>query len=117
MKKQLKYLLNELNLSQKDLAKRTGLTQASVSMIIGGEREPSLKSLVKISDALNCSTDYLVGKEGVPDKMELWGAEAAKLSVEDQEMVIDFEIPIFTQDRNYIEQHVPEYNEKKENRN
>lgn len=44
----LKYLLKELGMSQSEFADRTELTQAAISQIIDGKREPSLESILRI---------------------------------------------------------------------
>lgn len=55
----------ELNLSQTDLAKRAGLKPPSISQYESGSRSPSYEALLKLSNALNVTTDYLIsGREG-----------------------------------------------------
>ncbi|MDR3627761.1 MAG: helix-turn-helix transcriptional regulator, partial [Ignavibacteriaceae bacterium] len=54
----------ELGLSQTDLAKRAGLKPPTISQYESGLRSPSYEALIKLSTALNVSTDYLIsGKE------------------------------------------------------
>ena len=43
---------NNLNLTQKDLSKRTGINQADISRIENGTRNPSLKMLKKLASGL-----------------------------------------------------------------
>jgi len=50
------------NLSQNELAKRTGLTTAAICRYCRGNRQPSIDNLVRICDALNVSADYLLGR-------------------------------------------------------
>lgn len=50
------------SLSQADLAKRTGLQPAAISHFETGQRAPSFENLRKLSDALNISVDYLLGR-------------------------------------------------------
>jgi transcriptional regulator with XRE-family HTH domain len=49
-------------LSQADLAKKTGLQPAAISHFETGQRSPSFDNLRKLSDALNVSVDYLLGR-------------------------------------------------------
>ena len=56
----LKEKLEEKHMSQKMLAKKTGMTEASISRYIKDERSPNLKALLKITDALGCTIDELV---------------------------------------------------------
>ena len=58
--------LMELNeLSQKELASLTGVTESAISYYINGERTPRSDVLARIAKALNTTTDYLLG--AVPD--------------------------------------------------
>jgi len=49
-------------LTQSELGARAGLGAASISHFETGQRLPSLDSLVKIADALECSVDALLGR-------------------------------------------------------
>jgi len=49
--------------SQGDLAKMTGLQPAAVSHFETGQRLPSIPNLVKLANALQVSTDWLLGLE------------------------------------------------------
>lgn len=54
----------ELGFSQTDLAKRAGLKPPAISQYESGNRNPSYEALIKLSNAMNVSTDYLIsGKE------------------------------------------------------
>lgn len=46
--KNLKEVMDALGMSQTELAEKSKLTQAAISQIIGGHREPSLSSIVAI---------------------------------------------------------------------
>jgi DNA-binding phage protein len=48
----LKQAIEGGKLSQAELARRTGLTEATVSRIVSGEREPSGETIDKLMDAL-----------------------------------------------------------------
>ncbi|SNS94540.1 Helix-turn-helix [Anaerovirgula multivorans] len=54
-------LRKELNLNQKELAEKVGITEASLSRYENNLREPKAEIVTKISQALGCSTDYLLG--------------------------------------------------------
>lgn len=49
------------NLNQNQLAKIVGISQPFLSDIEKGKRKPSIDVLHKLCDALNCSSDYLLG--------------------------------------------------------
>lgn len=53
----------ELNLNQKELADKCGITEATLSRYENGLREPKSEIVVKIADVLNVTTDYLLGRE------------------------------------------------------
>ena len=52
-------LLREL--TQEQLAERADVVNSYVGVIERGEKKPSINTLVKIANALNCSIDYLLG--------------------------------------------------------
>ncbi len=58
-------LLSEQNISQKELANRAGITESAISHYVKGDRVPRGVNLMKIAEALETSTDYLLrGEEG-----------------------------------------------------
>lgn len=48
--------------TQADLAKKADLQAAAISHFETGQRSPSFENLRKLSDALNVSVDYLLGR-------------------------------------------------------
>lgn len=62
LKRNLIRLMNENGVNQAELAKKTKLTEASISRYVNGARFPSSKSILKLSKALNCSVDDLVNE-------------------------------------------------------
>lgn len=57
----LRNLRTSQNITQTDLAKRIGVTNALISAIEKGERSPSLETLIKLASQFKVSTDYLLG--------------------------------------------------------
>ena len=55
----LKLIMMGNNISQRDLSKMTGFTEASISRYIKGERLPRIPEIISIADALYVSRDYL----------------------------------------------------------
>src|ERR1700730_9421520 len=49
-------------LSQSDLASKTGLKQVAISLFETGRRAPSFGNLKRLADALEVTTDYLMGR-------------------------------------------------------
>ncbi|MDE6059840.1 MAG: helix-turn-helix domain-containing protein [Clostridia bacterium] len=58
----IKELRIENHLSQTELAKKVGCNQSMVARWEKGECEPTATAILKLSIALNCSADYLLGK-------------------------------------------------------
>lgn len=78
--------------SQVQLARRTGLQASAVSHFETGARKPSFDNLKRLADALDVTTDYLLGR--VRDPAGLAGADRlhrhlGRLSGEDREIAED----------------------------
>lgn len=59
--KRILNLRKNKDLSQKELAEQVGITEASLSRYENDLREPKAEIIAKIAEALECSTDYLLG--------------------------------------------------------
>ena len=59
----LKELLNEHNLTKSYLAAEIGVSASRITDYINNDKYPTVKTLIKIADYFNCSTDYLLGRE------------------------------------------------------
>lgn len=57
-------LLYEKGMTQKELAHTAGITESAVSHYIKGDRIPRGVNLIKIAEALNTTTDYLLEYNG-----------------------------------------------------
>lgn len=55
-------LLEDMDISQRDLANMVNVTETTISRYIHNEREPRTDILLKIAEALHTSIEYLVGK-------------------------------------------------------
>jgi transcriptional regulator with XRE-family HTH domain len=53
-------------LSQGDLAEKSGLQPSAISHFETGSRSPSFDNLKRLADALEVTTDYLIGREDQP---------------------------------------------------
>ena len=58
-----KELISKKGISQKQLAKISGLTESTISHYVRGERIPRGVNLIKIAKALDTTADYLLGNE------------------------------------------------------
>lgn len=62
-KNNLKMLRQEKNIGQVELAQKIGVSKGIISLWESGKREPTMSSLIALSNFFNVSIDYLVGKE------------------------------------------------------
>ena len=58
---ELRSLRKQCGLSQEQLAALVGVSQASISEWESGSSNPSVKSILKLSDVLSCTSDELLG--------------------------------------------------------
>ena len=59
----LEELIIEQNIDKKTFAKNVGINATCISHFILEKHTPTVKSLIKIADYFNCSTDFLLGRE------------------------------------------------------
>ena len=90
-KERLKEKRTEANLTQVELAEKAGVTARTIQNYELGSRKPSnMVTIQKIADALNTTTEYLLGSSGtyVVEAHEKGGAKAAK-DIEEQMCIRD----------------------------
>jgi transcriptional regulator with XRE-family HTH domain len=58
----LREILRALDMSQVELSEKSGLTQAAISQILDGKREPTLQTICKILAVIPISFEKLVRK-------------------------------------------------------
>jgi transcriptional regulator with XRE-family HTH domain len=59
-------------MTQAELAKATGITEAAISRYAGGSRLPRMEQTVRIADALHVSIDQLFAREGYMEKNDAY---------------------------------------------
>lgn len=64
----IKKLRQERELSQQELAEKTGLSASSIGMYEQGRRKPSFEVLELFADTFNVDMDYLLGRSSEPNK-------------------------------------------------
>lgn len=77
-------------LSQGDLAEKAGLQQTAVSHFETGMRKPSFDNLRRLADALEVSSDYLLGRSTQHESAQHADAffrDVSKLSNEDRDFL------------------------------
>lgn len=64
----IKAIRKERNLTQKQMAELLSTTERNYQYYEAGAREPTLETFVEISDILQVSTDYLVGRSDLAER-------------------------------------------------
>lgn len=86
-------------LSQSELAQRAGLQPSAVSHFEAGRRAPSFDNLKRLANALDVTTDYLLGRtdeDGAPSRDSVGPTadrlfrHAREITLEDLETLADF---------------------------
>lgn len=65
--KRIAQLRKKQGLSQYALAEKLGFSRGQLANYEQGQREPDFKTLQKIADYFDVSTDYLLGKTDIPN--------------------------------------------------
>lgn len=60
----IRYMMEDANMNQKELAKASGLTESAISHYVNGERIPTIVSLLRLAYALCCEITDLVMWDG-----------------------------------------------------
>ena len=63
----VKQLMQNQSINQKQLSQRSGITEASVSRYLKGERTARIDIIVNFAKALNVSTEYLLSEDEVTE--------------------------------------------------
>lgn len=79
--KSIEKLMIENNLTQKDLAKLSGLTEAAISNYLSKKREPNKVSLSKIAKALNTSVEDLQSSAGTTATLATLGVALTSVAM------------------------------------
>jgi transcriptional regulator with XRE-family HTH domain len=63
-------LLEQKNMSQRELAERIGIQEATISRYINGHRKPHSTILAKMAEVLETTSDYLLGITSIPERTQ-----------------------------------------------
>ena len=74
--KRLQQLLEKNDISQRELAKKVGVSEVTISRYMSGERNPRIEIARKIAEVFGVTTDYLLG--GADEKQAAESAETAR---------------------------------------
>lgn len=69
----IKFLREELHMTQQELADKLDGAKSTVAMYEKGDRKPSMEVLLKLSEIFDCSIDYILGKSDIrnPENTDL----------------------------------------------
>ena len=79
--------------TQSDLAQKAKLPPSSIAHFEGGKRKPSFDNLRNLANALNVTTDYLLGRTDSPDvnrDADPLFRDVKKLTGADRDLAMDF---------------------------
>lgn len=90
----VKFLRKKMKITQQSLATIIGVSQSTIGMIEGNKQGASNDTLIKISNALNTTVDYLlsndIGEAQIPAKnIDIAGENSdvnSKLEIEDEDV-------------------------------
>ena len=60
--KNLSILLEESDITQRELAENVEVTEVTISRYLSGERSPRIEIVTKIANFFNVTTDFLLGR-------------------------------------------------------
>jgi len=75
----LKKLREERNVSQKQVAESTGVSDVMISMYEQGKKKPSISKLEDLATYFGVTTDYLLGNESSVNELETVFPEGVKV--------------------------------------
>lgn len=100
---QLKKIMYEKHITQKELAKKLGVVQQRVSSWVTGEYNPTVASIKKISYALQVPFDYFIEKmEYYNDKHEINEKDIKILELEKQVLTLENKILKFEKENSEL---------------
>lgn len=62
-KDKVKELMKTQNMTQKDLSIKSGITEASISRYLNGERTPRIDIIINFAKALKVDVDFLISED------------------------------------------------------
>lgn len=73
--KSVRERMDILDINQKDLSYKIGITPSSISRYLRGSRTPKIDIIVRIASVLECSTDHLINFGFVKLDDNIYGAQ------------------------------------------
>lgn len=79
--KRIKALREDMDLSQKELAAKTDMTEATLSRYENDLREPKVSAIIRLAKALNTTSDFLLGLSDNPYGKESHPLNSAEIKL------------------------------------
>ena len=91
----IKYLRENLQLSQEELAEKLNLSKGIISLYEQEKRKPSLEILIKLSEFFNVSIDYILGRTDKTESIPIAASTKDNIDLsdicdEDKEAIMRF---------------------------
>ena len=86
----IRYLREELNFTQENLANKIGISRQVLSNYENEINQPSPEILIKLADNLQCSIDYLLGREDDFGNITIQTEKPAPLPQDEQTLLNNF---------------------------
>ena len=86
----IRYLREELNFTQENLANKIGISRQVLSNYENEINQPSPEILIKLADNLQCSIDYLLGREDDFGNISIHTEKPAPLPQDEQTLLNNF---------------------------
>lgn len=67
----LKYCMEYRRINAAKLSSEAGISEAALSRYLRGLRSPNVQTIISLADALNLSTDFLMGHSDLPEDIVL----------------------------------------------
>ncbi|MDN5277313.1 MAG: hypothetical protein PWR01_1278 [Clostridiales bacterium] len=103
--KRLQELLDEKDMTQRELAERIGVTEVTISRYINGERKPRIDIIGKIAEVFGVSIDYLLGYSNIRNPYNnVKSNDQQSENDEDDELMSEEDLYIIEQFKKFLKQ-------------
>lgn len=103
--KRLQELLDEKDMTQRELAERIGVTEVTISRYINGERKPRIDIIGKIAEVFGVSIDYLLGYSNIRNPYNnVKSDDQQSENDEDDELMSEEDLYVIEQFKKFLKQ-------------
>ncbi|XRJ96367.1 helix-turn-helix domain-containing protein [Latilactobacillus sakei] len=109
LRQRIANLIEESDLTQKDVAVKLKIDNSALSRIINGSRKVSSEELSRLSDIFEVTTDYLLGRNSTPKNATKEETRALEKILHEDAGLTFTDEPITPEDRAAIESMITNY--------